>query len=130
MGNKQRVSREGAVWALGSLCRLHNVPFDARLLLQRHPPGNDGGFGIAEIVQAAAELDFVANEVAVDAVVSSVTAALPCIAFSRTVSPEAGTQMPSAGDSQWLSPALVTHVDSVASSISKLVPTPPILVPA
>ncbi|MBZ0094472.1 MAG: peptidase domain-containing ABC transporter [Sulfuricella sp.] len=112
MGNKKRVSREGAVWALGSLCRLHNVPFDARLLLQRHPPGNDGGFGIAKIVQAAAELDFVANEVAVDEVVSSVTTALPCLAFLRPVSPEAGTQMPSAGDSQWLSPALVTHVDS------------------
>ncbi|MES2919586.1 MAG: peptidase domain-containing ABC transporter [Pseudomonadota bacterium] len=34
-------SREEAIWLLGSLCNLHRVPFDERLVLQEFPPPYD-----------------------------------------------------------------------------------------
>jgi ATP-binding cassette, subfamily B, bacterial HlyB/CyaB len=38
------VDRTGFVWALGSLCQLHKIPFDANLLLQQiTPPYNVAG---------------------------------------------------------------------------------------
>jgi ATP-binding cassette, subfamily B, bacterial HlyB/CyaB len=38
------VDRTGLVWALGSLCQLHKIPFDANLLLQQiTPPYNVAG---------------------------------------------------------------------------------------
>ena len=40
----QSVDRMAFVWALGSLCQLHKIPFDAKLLLQQiTPPYNIAG---------------------------------------------------------------------------------------
>ena len=40
----QSVDRTAFVWALGSLCQLHKIPFDANLLLQQiTPPYNVAG---------------------------------------------------------------------------------------
>ncbi len=32
------VGRDAFIWALGSLCRIHRIPFDPRLLLEQFPP--------------------------------------------------------------------------------------------
>lgn len=48
------LGREAFVWAIGSLCALHRVPFDAELLLRRYPPPYD----MTSLQQAAIAYDF------------------------------------------------------------------------
>ena len=48
------LGRESFVWAVGSLCALHRIPFDAELLLRRFPPPYD----LASLQQAAIAYDF------------------------------------------------------------------------
>jgi subfamily B ATP-binding cassette protein HlyB/CyaB len=43
------VPTEGFVWALGSLCRLHQIPFDPELVLKQFPPPYD----LATLLRAA-----------------------------------------------------------------------------
>jgi subfamily B ATP-binding cassette protein HlyB/CyaB len=50
----QAIERESFVWAVGSLCALHRIPFDAELLLRRFPPP----YTIASLQQAAIAYDF------------------------------------------------------------------------
>ena len=51
---QESLGRESFVWAVGSLCALHRVPFDAELLLRRFPPP----YGTASLQQAALAYDF------------------------------------------------------------------------
>src|SRR3954469_19711777 len=53
-----RLSDADFVWALGSLCQLHRVPFDPALLLQQFPPPCDR----SAILGAAKALDFKIGE--------------------------------------------------------------------
>ncbi|MGA8051741.1 MAG: hypothetical protein WCA09_16300, partial [Burkholderiales bacterium] len=46
------------VWLLGSLCRIHRLPFDAALLLQQFPPPHDR----AQLVEAARAFGFRAGQ--------------------------------------------------------------------
>ena len=48
------LGRESFIWAVGSLCALYRVPFDAELLLRRFPPPYD----IASLQQAVMAYDF------------------------------------------------------------------------
>lgn len=48
------LDRDAFVWAIGSLCALHRVPFDAELLLRRFPPPYD----IASLQQAIQAYEF------------------------------------------------------------------------
>jgi subfamily B ATP-binding cassette protein HlyB/CyaB len=50
----QAIERESFVLAVGSLCALHRIPFDAELLLRRFPPP----YTIASLQQAAIAYDF------------------------------------------------------------------------
>ena len=63
------------VWALGSLCQLHRIPFDAQLLLQQHAPPHD----LAALLRAAQALGFKSalRRVKAKALAGQ---ALPCIA--------------------------------------------------
>jgi len=40
---------EQFVWLIGALCRIHRLPFDARLLEQQFPPPHDR----AQLIEAA-----------------------------------------------------------------------------
>ena len=51
---QESLGRESFVWAVGSLCALHRIPFDAELLLRRFPPPYD----TASLQQAALAYDF------------------------------------------------------------------------
>ena len=51
---QESLGRDTFVWAVGSLCALHRIPFDAELLLRRFPPPYD----IASLQQAALAYDF------------------------------------------------------------------------
>ena len=50
----QSIGRESFAWAVGSLCALHRVPFDAALLLRRFPPP----YNTASLQQAIMAYDF------------------------------------------------------------------------
>jgi subfamily B ATP-binding cassette protein HlyB/CyaB len=80
------ISFEQFAWVVGSLCQLHRIPFDARLLAQQYPPSYDAvvlqqaieayGFKVGEIVGAS---DF-----------SRVP--LPCIAFVKDSTPTSNNE--------------------------------------
>ena len=48
------LERNPFLWLLGSLCQLHRVPFDPKLILQRFPPP----FSVATLCEAAEALGF------------------------------------------------------------------------
>ena len=51
---QESLGRESFIWAVGSLCALHRIPFDAELLLRRFPPPYD----TASLQQAALAYGF------------------------------------------------------------------------
>jgi len=89
---KQKISKESFAWILGSLCRLHRIPFDARLLLQRHPPDEDGGYAVADVLNAAEDFNLRTGAVAADAVGDFGQS--PCLAFLRKPYEETGWAVP------------------------------------
>src|SRR5258706_4111003 len=60
VGEAQAISAAHFVWVLGSLCRIHRVPFDASLLLQQFPPP----YARHSLIEAARALGFKAGELA------------------------------------------------------------------
>lgn len=52
--HEARITAEQFVWALGSLCQLHRVPFDAELLLRQYGPPHD----LIRLLAAAQALGF------------------------------------------------------------------------
>ena len=53
---RPELTREEAVWALDTLCRLQHISFDADLLLERHPPRSNGCYQLADLLLAAHDL--------------------------------------------------------------------------
>ncbi|HXJ08868.1 MAG TPA: hypothetical protein VNH12_05125, partial [Burkholderiales bacterium] len=72
------LSAEQMIWLLGSLCRIHRVPFDAALLLQQFPPP----YGRESLIEAARALGFKAGETTLSAPRLR-EAPLPLIAFLK-----------------------------------------------
>jgi subfamily B ATP-binding cassette protein HlyB/CyaB len=85
------ISTEHFVWVLGSLCRIHRVPFDATLLVQQFPPP----YARHSLIEAARALGFKAGELALsDSKLRE--APLPLIAFLNEKAPGAQGSAPSA----------------------------------
>lgn len=93
------------IWLLGSLCRVHQIPFDAQLLLRQFPPP----LTELTLLEAARGLGLRITETKFQAAALA-GLPMPCIAFRRDeggVAPSAGT--PSmAGRGQ---PVMVVHVE-------------------
>jgi subfamily B ATP-binding cassette protein HlyB/CyaB len=80
------VTSSDLLWALGSLCNLHRLPFDPALAQSQHPPPHT----TATVVDAAHRAGFEGRAVCIDA---AGVAALPhpCIVLLRREPDEAGT---------------------------------------
>ena len=72
------IERDHFVWALGSICQLNRVPFDANLLLQQFAPPYD----LAGLIRAAQALGFKTGLQAVKAAMLT-KQPLPCLALLR-----------------------------------------------
>jgi len=72
------LQRNDFVWALGSLCQIHQIPFDPNLVFQQFPPP----YTIAALQDAAKDIGF---EVSVKEAVDGplVQRELPCLAFVK-----------------------------------------------
>ena len=86
-----KLETQAVLWLLGSLCNLHRIPFDARLVAQDYPPPYD----LATLIDAARSLGFQAalsNREGLDWAV----APLPAVAFlnAAPVVPEAPGVVP------------------------------------
>src|SRR5215467_7951237 len=77
-GASSAISVEHFVWLLGSLCRIHRVPFDAALVLQQFPPP----YANHSLIEAARALGFKAGELALTAPKLR-EAPLPLVAFLK-----------------------------------------------
>lgn len=78
VGATEELSAEHFAWIMGSLCRIHRLAFDARLLLQQFPPP----YSRLSILEAATELGLRASEVTLDPGRWS-RAPLPLVAWLR-----------------------------------------------
>lgn len=77
-----KLSRDGAVWTLGSLCRFHSIPFSPALFLQRFTPSpEDCTYSIADIGLAAEELGLDADQLVLARAGQLAQASLPCLVF-------------------------------------------------
>jgi len=111
------LSVDSMMWALGSLCQLHRLPFSAELLQQQFPPPYDK----TTLLSAAKALDFKIGEKIVSAN-NLATLPLPCLAFIKDVTPAARDGVstepvltgssPEAGTPN-LRPALLVKIDEV-----------------
>lgn len=73
------IDRDHFLWAVGSLCQLHQRPFDPKLLLQHFPPP----YALASLQQAAHSLEFESDWQTVP--VHNLSAQhLPCLAVLQT----------------------------------------------
>jgi subfamily B ATP-binding cassette protein HlyB/CyaB len=92
---------------------MHRIPFDARMVLHRHPPGgDDGGYGLVEIFQAAADLGFRTGATHVEAIDDFAALTLPCLAFPKPAPSAAGPEEPvSESAAAWASPVLIAGSD-------------------
>lgn len=72
------IQRNDFVWALGSLCQIHQIPFDANLLFQQFPPP----YTIATLQDAANDIGF---DVSLQEAAGRPLAqcGLPCLAFAK-----------------------------------------------
>lgn len=113
--------REDFIWILGSVCRWHQTLFDARLLLQRHPPSQAGGYEIAELLAAADELGFRSGEALTSALLDAESHTFPILVFLRANQPP-GNDTPEEHDHNnppelsevVVRPALLTQIDDDA----------------
>lgn len=90
-------------WALGSLCNLHRLPFDASLLVRAYPPPHT----VATLVDALRGLGCEAVAVALGAAALE-TLALPAVVFLRDEPPAPGTVD---DERPCIRPALVVRID-------------------
>jgi subfamily B ATP-binding cassette protein HlyB/CyaB len=81
------VSRDDFIWALGTLCALHRVPFDADLFLRQFPPP----YTVEKLLAALGALGFHAGQASTASIGARTTC--PCIAFERVES-ESGEPQP------------------------------------
>jgi subfamily B ATP-binding cassette protein HlyB/CyaB len=107
MENPRLLTKESFVWILGSLCRLHRIPFDAGLLLRRHPPDENGGYDAADLARAADELGFRTGTVRTARIDDFASLTLPCLAFLCP----AGSERKSTDQDFRIVPALITGAD-------------------
>lgn len=77
------ITKEHAIWVLGSLCRFHRIPFDVSLLLQRHPPESEDCYTFSTFLHAVDELGFQHGESHHEAIENFASLSLPCLAFKR-----------------------------------------------
>jgi subfamily B ATP-binding cassette protein HlyB/CyaB len=93
------VLTDGFLWALGSLCRLHRVPFDPELVLKQFPPPYD----LATLLRAAQACGLKAGLAGAraDALESL---PLPCLGFVRAAGQPANDPTPH-------TPALLVRAD-------------------
>jgi ATP-binding cassette, subfamily B, bacterial HlyB/CyaB len=75
-----RLEAQAVLWLLGSLCNLHRIPFDARLIAQDYPPPHDLG----TLIDAARSLGFQAALSRRDGV-GWAAVPLPAVAFLNAV---------------------------------------------
>jgi len=79
------IEQEAFLWALGSLSQLHQLPFDAQLLLQHYPPP----YTLASLQHAADEMGFIAEFK--DSDIQDIDATqLPCLAYELKEQSDAG----------------------------------------
>ena len=78
MGGKT-LSQQDMLWLAGSLCQLHRIPFDARLLLGQCPPPHT----LAQLIGALGEMGLALKPARLDARTLAGTQ-LPFIAFEKT----------------------------------------------
>ena len=79
--NEVLITKDHAVWILGSLCRFHRIPFDVSLLLQRHPPESDNYYTLSTFLHAVDELGFHHGDSKNEAIDNFASLSLPCLAF-------------------------------------------------
>ncbi len=84
MGISVKIKKEYAVWLVGSLCRFHRIPFDASLLLQRHPPSPNGEYQLTDILASLEDIGFRQGEYAPQDADEFSSLTLPCLAFVRS----------------------------------------------
>jgi subfamily B ATP-binding cassette protein HlyB/CyaB len=77
-GARGEVPTEGFIWALGSLCRLHQLPFDPELVLKQFPPPYD----LATLLRAAEACGLKAGLTGAKAK-GLRTLPFPCVGFVR-----------------------------------------------
>lgn len=80
------LSFDAMLWLLGSLCNLHRIPFDAKLVAQDYPPPHDLG----TLIDALRSLGFQAALSRVEGLDWS-TAPLPTVAFLNALPSSAET---------------------------------------
>jgi len=81
----ETVSTSDLLWALGSLCNLHRLPFDPALTQSQHPPPHTA----AGVVDAARSAGFEGRAVGID-VAGLAALPLPCIVLLRPDDKEVG----------------------------------------
>lgn len=101
------LSPECGVWVLASLCRLHRIPFDGRLFLQRFPPGARGGVSLVDLLLAADELGLSATRA--DSLTQGTASGF--LAFLRPIALEPADSDTDARQRPWVMPILITRID-------------------
>jgi ATP-binding cassette, subfamily B, bacterial HlyB/CyaB len=109
------VDRTGFVWALGSLCQLHKIPFDANLLLQQITPP----YNIAGLLNAGQQLGLKIKAQST-AVTDLTSLPLPSIALMQAQTSEDKTSSESAPTHQPIDRIEPTFTDSDAVSIESI----------
>ncbi|MHA7878624.1 MAG: peptidase domain-containing ABC transporter [Saccharospirillum sp.] len=90
------------IWAVGSLCRIHRVPFDVKLLVEQYPPP----YTLASIQQTLQEFGFLVRFVSCHATKLS-KERLPCLALRKDQGPSSQTTQ----EAPEASPAIVARCD-------------------
>lgn len=101
------MSQECGIWALASLCRLHRIPFDARIFLQRFPPGERGAIGLVDLLLAADELGLSSTQI--DSPAQGIASAF--LAFLHPVAPDSAESDTNARQRPCATPILIAHID-------------------
>jgi len=114
----ERLADQEVVWVLATICRQHRIPFDAGLFLQRHPPGRDGMYSLAEMLLAAEALGLQAEHAAASDL-AFIATRLPALFFRQS---ESGATHPGVADAPAASrgpePIVVTDLAADRASFS------------
>jgi subfamily B ATP-binding cassette protein HlyB/CyaB len=81
------VPKDDFVWALGTLCAFHRVPFDADLFLRQFPPP----YTVEKLLAALGALGFHAGQAGIASIGAQTTC--PCVAFERATSESGEPQL-------------------------------------
>lgn len=113
-GARGAVPKDDFVWALGTVCALHRVPFDADLFLRQFPPP----YTVEKLLAALGALGFHAGQASTASLGARTTC--PCIAFERAEA-ESGEPL--------LRVAIVAKCDSDQAVVFKSSSRDPVTVP-